>query len=80
MVVMVPGKDDDLAVRSEALAERFQNRSCDRERVPGRSLAKLDNVAEEDESISVAERFAERCQDGLVAQDVALGVRAQMQV
>ena len=61
MMVMVPGNDDDLTVRSEALTERLQNRSCDRERVPGRSLAKLDNVAEEDESISVAERFAQRC-------------------
>ena len=80
MVVMVPGNDDDLAVRPEALAERLQNRSRDRKRVSRRSLAELDDVTEKDEPVSLAGRFAQRRQDAVVAQDVALGARTQMQV
>ena len=80
MVVMVPGNDDDLAVRPEALAERHQTRFRDPNRVTRRSLAELDDVTEKDQPVSLADRIAQRRQDAVVAQDVALGARTQMQV
>ena len=70
MVVVVAGDDDDLGAVAERLTERVEDRARQRERIPRRPLAELDDVPEQHQPVGATNPVEQRRERGPVPQHV----------